>query len=242
MSLPEEQRHKKCAEILRSAIESDPITAEALLTHYGQLCQWMLFNSLLSHELEALADRYHAHLELAGQNLKEDRLLHLHSPSFRHNLPDQETREVEKRQVTLFLDSLRTAHNIGSIIRSAECFGLGNVVLSPKMVGLASTQVKRAAMGCENWIPVLENLTLDECPRPWIALETNPDAKPIYDFAFPDSFTLVVGNEEYGISESTLNRCDECLRIPLYGKKNSLNVAAALAVAAYEIRRQQASS
>ena len=60
----------------------------------------------------------------------------------------------------------------------------------------------------------------------------------IYDFTFPEKFTLILGNEEYGLSDEWLNQCDQIVTIPMWGFKNSLNVASAYAIAAYEIRKQ----
>ena len=59
-------------------------------------------------------------------------------------------------------------------------------------------------------------------------------------FTSPESFTLILGNEEYGLSDEWLEACDHIVTIPMYGFKNSLNVASAYSIAAYEIRRQHA--
>jgi tRNA G18 (ribose-2'-O)-methylase SpoU len=61
---------------------------------------------------------------------------------------------------------------------------------------------------------------------------------PLSDFIFPASFTLILGNEEYGISNESLKLADYIVEIPLFGAKNSLNVACAFAIAASQIRRQ----
>lgn len=231
-SLQLDHQHKKCAELLRSAIEKMGDEQRVLLNHYHELCTWMEFEPLHAMDLESLADRYHSHMQLGDQFMKEDSFLAIEPGR------DRETPIDPCLDVTVYLDHLRSAHNIGNIVRSAECYGLRRVIFSPDMVGLRSNQVRRSAMGCQSWIEVVEELPLSSCPRPWIALETNPEATSIDNFKFPSTFTLIVGNEEYGCSTQTLDHCDHYVRIPMHGRKNSLNVAAAFATAAYEIRRQ----
>ena len=77
---------------------------------------------------------------------------------------------------------------------------------------------------------------INSCPGPLIALETMETAPSLFDFEFPESFTLLLGNEERGLKESTLQAADHVVQIPLIGSKNSLNVAAAFAIAAANIQ------
>lgn len=230
IALDEQAQHKKCSEWIRMIIESPPQNHLPLLEHYEQLCRWMHFEPLKGSNLEILADRYHAHLALCGRGLKEDGFLKL-----------QQDRQVSldpPLDVIVYLDGVRSAHNIGSIIRSAEFFGLGQVALSPAMTHASHLQVKRAAMKCEQWIPVLEHIDLELCPRPWVALETSEQAFSLDHFIFPQSFTLIVGNEEYGCRSKTIENCDRIVKIPQHGRKNSLNVSCAFSICAFEIRRQ----
>ena len=94
-------------------------------------------------------------------------------------------------------------------------------------------------MGSHLFVHAHKNADLNTLKRPIIALETCDKALSLYDFLFPTSFTLVVGNEEYGCSDESLILADFIVEIPLRGHKNSLNVANALAIAANEIVRQQ---
>ena len=71
------------------------------------------------------------------------------------------------------------------------------------------------------------------------ALETAQEAKSLHSFNFENKATaFVVGNERFGLEASTLALCDGVIAIPTFGIKNSLNVANALSIAAYEWRRQ----
>lgn len=231
-SLELKQQHKKCAELLKEAIECEATPRLERLSHYLELCSWMGFETLHSFHLEDLADRFHAHMELCGIGVREDRMFNIRSQ-------DTPLARGLSLPVTIYLQDIRSAHNVGSIIRSAECMGLARVVTSNKTASLDHLQVKRSSMGCEKWIEVVQHQNLSVCPRPWIAIETVEGAPSIWEFDFPlKGCTLIVGNEEYGIREELLSYCDAIIQIPVFGRKNSLNVASALSCVAYEMRRQ----
>ena len=82
-------------------------------------------------------------------------------------------------------------------------------------------------------VPTPHNLK--KMPQPLIALETVEDAHSLFDYIFPKNFTLVLGNEEFGISQKVLSQCTAAIQIPLVGSKNSLNVANSFAITAAQI-------
>ena len=234
LSFPLEQQHKKCAELLRNIYEK-ALHGESLfkeVSAYSMLIDWMEYPSLNAFHPKSIADCYHEHARLALVHHKEHNLL----PHVRQN--DKPT-ALERWEIAVFLDNIRSAHNIGSILRTVEAFSLGSVHFSEKTPFTTNKQVKDTAMGAEQWISCHPNANLHELPRPIIALETSEAAIPLFDFIFPETFTLAIGNEEYGCSESTLKIADIILEIPLRGHKNSLNVANAFAIAAGEIARQK---
>lgn len=232
LALPGEQQHKKCAEVLRrlydSLLENQATESWGF---YVQLQTWMEIEPLKSCKLKDVADRYHWHLEKARQHLKEHRLL----PSVRRG--DRQQGEA-KLSVVVFLDHLRSAHNVGSIIRTAEAFAFQEVIGTEDTPNGEHPQVRKTSMGASEWMVCRSRRRLAELPRPIVALETSPEAVSWANFVFPEAFTLVVGNEEYGCSDEALSLADFVVEIPLYGRKNSLNVANAFAIVAAEIRRQ----
>lgn len=180
---------------------------------------------------EALSDRYHEHLRIATISLKEHSFLpnisHLDSLSNEPFLP-----------IDIYLDNLRSAHNVGSILRTTEAFRLGEIHFSEKTPFTDHPKIAKSSMGTALLVPCHHNSPLTTLKRPLIALETHETAISLYDFTFPESFTLLVGNEEYGLSKAALDSADIIIKIPLFGSKNSLNVANAFAITASEIRRQ----
>jgi tRNA G18 (ribose-2'-O)-methylase SpoU len=147
--------------------------------------------------------------------------------------------------LTVVADSLRSAFNLGGLFRTAECFGVREVVLCGYTPLPDQPQAARAALGAEKLVPwrPVENILdaiagLRASGVPCLALETVADAPDIAEFAWPFPCALVLGNERFGLGAEVIAACDGVVRIPLYGHKNSLNVVTAFAVAAYEIRRR----
>ncbi len=147
--------------------------------------------------------------------------------------------------LTVVADSLRSAFNLGGIFRTAECFGVSELVLCGYTPLPEQPQVARAALGAEKLVPwrYVENVHaaiagLQAAGTRCLALETVSGAPGIAEFDWPFPCALVLGNERFGLDAEVLEACDGVVRIPLYGCKNSLNVVTAFGVAACEIRRQ----
>ncbi len=146
--------------------------------------------------------------------------------------------------LTVVVDCLRSAFNLGAIFRTAECLGAARIWVCGYTAAPSQTQVAQAAMGTERlvswqaWPRVGDALAaLHAEGAACVALETVRDAPApeAYPWTFPGA--LILGNERFGIDPETLRQADGVVRIPVYGRKNSLNVATAFAVCAYAIRR-----
>ena len=229
-------RHKLCADLLRTLYEAllrgEP---PAEWPRYEEWTTWMKLHPFHSTDLKEISNRYHWHLAEAGRCLKEHNLLPRlrtgdHPPTHDY-LP-----------IAIYLDHVRSAYNVGSILRTTEALRIGPIHFSDKTPYLDNEKVTRTAMGAATLVPCFQGTPLANLPRPLIALDTSDDALPLANYLFPPAFTLILGNEEYGISNETLAQTDLILEIPLLGAKNSLNVACAFAIAAAEIRRQRSQS
>ena len=228
LSFPLNKQHKKAAELLRLYYEQ-----KASLKPYREIEAWLKLPPIDSNP-QVLADRFHFHLKLASVSLKEHNLL--------QNLKRfDRLSQTPYLPIAIYLDHLRSGHNIGSIMRTTEAFRLGTVHFSSEMPDTKNKKVKDASMGTSNLVP-LGYAPLIELPKPLIALETVKGARSLFEFHFPKTFTLLIGNEEYGLSEKALKAADHMIEIPLQGSKNSLNVACAFGIVAAEIRRQYPNS
>jgi len=230
LSLPPERQHRHAAKLLRAIYENPPPASAG--SYYEQLAQWAEWEEISFESLEKISDRYHWHMHRANNFVKEPHFL----PSIRSG--DRDSAEAPL-QTSIFLDKIRSAHNIGSIVRTTEAFRLGSLYFSEGMAYIDNKQVKDTAMGTQEWVFCQKNSALETLPKPVILLETSSHSQSIFDFIFPNQFTLVLGNEEYGCSEKSLQLADALVEIPLAGRKNSLNVANAFAIAAGEIHRQR---
>lgn len=222
-------RHKKAARILRAFQEDRDARS---LTIYRRLEKWMELPHLQESDFPGLSDRYHLHLAAAEISWKEHNLLS--SPISQIDRPSS----MPWLPVTIYLDNLRSAFNVGSILRTVEAFRLGKVCFSKNTPFIDNLKVQKTSMDAFDKVPCVQNAQISDLPHPLIALETDPQAPSVFDFAFPESFTLMLGNEEYGLSEEALSLKSAIVRIPLYGFKNSLNVASAFAIAAGVISHQ----
>ena len=231
-SLKPQQQHWHCALAAKEAYEA--LIRDCTSSTYQRLAAWL--GEALPHPLTlaALSDRYHYHLQQSGRCHKE------------HNLLPQVTKNDRTNSEPLwpynvYLDNLRSAHNVGSIIRTMEAMAFGTLFLSNTTPTPEQRQVQQAAMGADQWVPWQQCDCSKNLPRPLIALETVKNAISLNDFLFPldESFTLALGNEEYGCSDTLLATADIIITIPLRGRKNSLNVANTFALVAGELLRQK---
>lgn len=137
-------------------------------------------------------------------------------------------------------DGIEDVHNLGSIIRVAECAGADGVIIPSNNSASVTEAVIRISAGAANHIKVAKVNSLGNAMNDlksagfWLyALEA--DGTSIYSADLSGSVALVVGGEDSGVRRITRERCDATLSIPLRGKVNSLNASVALGIAAYEV-------
>ena len=147
-----------------------------------------------------------------------------------------------ENSLAVLCDGIEDVHNLGSILRVAECAGAEGVVI-PKARGASVTEaVVRISAGAAEHIKVARvssiNSAVDELKKMgyWVyALEAG--GKCIYEEKLTGKIALVVGGEDSGVKRLTREKCDGVLSIPLLGKVNSLNASVALGIAVYEVVR-----
>ena len=228
-ALPNEHQHKKCAELLKELYCNR--SQKELIEEYQKLCSWMGLPPI-PMQTEELEQRFHHHIRLSGRSLSEH--------DFLKNLECGDKDEASPwLGINIYLDGLRSCHNVGSILRTVEAFRLGDVHLSADMMEPTHPQIQKTSMGAWNFVRTTHGIDMDLLPRPWIALETIRGATPFDQWIYPEAGTLFVGNEERGIRAALLQQCNDAVAIPLFGHKNSLNVANAFAIVASEIASQR---
>lgn len=162
----------------------------------------------------------------------------------------QETRQPARKRkpsprLAILLDNIRSAQNVGSILRSADGYGFEHAYLGGITATPIDSKVNKTALGAEETLPwsVHKNaveliLTLKQEGWKIYALEEAPNAVDISRVKIPanQKTVLIVGNEVTGVDPSLLEIADKTLAIPMLGIKRSFNVAVAFAIAAYALR------
>ena len=143
------------------------------------------------------------------------------------------------------LDSLRSAHNVGSIFRTcdgANAAGLHICGFSPVP---PHRHLAKTALGAvdsvgwkhhENVKEAIEELRAQNIQI--LAMEKTESSVSLWNFPLRFPVALVMGNEADGLSDETIKLCDATVHLPMFGLKNSLNVSVAFGVALYEVMRR----
>jgi 23S rRNA (guanosine2251-2'-O)-methyltransferase len=150
-----------------------------------------------------------------------------------------------KASLFLVLDGIEDPRNLGAILRTAECAGVDGVfVPERRAVGLTDT-VAKAAAGALEHVPVARVGNLSRLIEQlkernvWIVGADATAATPYseWDWALPTA--IVFGGEGQGLHRLVRERCDKLVRIPLFGRVESLNVSVAAGIVLYEALRQR---
>ncbi len=157
-----------------------------------------------------------------------------------------ENKKEEGRGFVVLCDGIEDVHNLGSIIRVAECAGADGVVIPKSGSASVTESVIRISAGAAEHMKVAKVGNLNQAVEKlqkrgyWVyALEAG--GEDIYAENFDGNIALVVGGEDSGVKRLTKEKCDKVLSIPLKGKVNSLNASVALGVAAYAVVKSRLS-
>jgi tRNA G18 (ribose-2'-O)-methylase SpoU len=157
-------------------------------------------------------------------------------------------------KIIVIAHNIRSTHNVGSIFRTAEGFGVEKIILSgytpyPEISGdprlphireKLTAQIHKTALGAETMVPfeyhdTLDLGTLQLAEYRLVALEQSPRSVMLGDYEAPEKIALLLGEEVHGIEPSILERCDDIIEIPMKGKKESFNVSVATGIALYSL-------
>ena len=140
-------------------------------------------------------------------------------------------------EITLVLDRLRSAHNVGNILRIAEavqareviCCGYTPCPPHPKLAKTAmGTDTMVRCRWCRSSLDAVRQLRA-EGVRQILAAEWNETSVPVWRQGYCYPLAIVLGNEALGVSAETLAEVDGCIGIPMFGEKSSINVGNAAA-------------
>lgn len=142
--------------------------------------------------------------------------------------------------VTLVLDRLRSAFNVGNIFRIAEALRVRELIACGYTARPPHQKLAKTARGCDEAVPCRHADTAAEAVCELrnagvavFAVETVENAVPVWDLEVRFPVAFVLGNEALGVAEEALEQCDGAVVLPRFGRKNSINVANCAAVVLY---------
>lgn len=153
-------------------------------------------------------------------------------------------RKGRTHKIYVILHNIRSCYNVGSIFRTADAVGVNKIFICGYTPTPLEPKVAKTALGAEKYVPweqykqtwrLLKQLRADGL---WLAaLEQTPESKNIFQYKFPKNgpIGVIVGHERKGLNRDILKYADDIVEIPMYGKKESLNVAIATGIALYTI-------
>jgi len=160
-------------------------------------------------------------------------------------LPPEEFTRLPRRPIHIVLDNLRSAFNVGSIFRLADAARAAEVIPCGYTAYPPHHKLEQTSLGTTDSVPwrrfddtAAALADLEAKGIQIVGVETVSGASPYHrlDYSFP--VALVLGNEALGVSEAALRMCDAVVEIPVFGYKNSINVATASAIVLYDVLRQ----
>lgn len=154
-------------------------------------------------------------------------------------------KERKEDAFILILDEIEDPHNLGSILRTADCTGVHGVIIPKRRsVGLTAT-VSKTSAGAVEYVPVarVTNIaqTIDSLKDEgiWIAGADASAQDDVYGANLSLPLAVIIGNESKGIGRLIKEKCDFLVKLPMFGQINSLNASVAASVLMYEVVRQR---
>ncbi len=144
----------------------------------------------------------------------------------------------------IVLDEVLDPHNLGSVIRVAECAGATGVIIPARRSATVNETVVRTSAGATAYMPVIKvnnlNQAIEEMKKQniWV-YAADMDGEQMYKTNLKGDIALVVGGEGTGVRDLTKKLCDGVISIPMYGKVNSLNASVSAGIVLYEAVRQR---
>jgi tRNA G18 (ribose-2'-O)-methylase SpoU len=157
----------------------------------------------------------------------------------------EEYSKLPKNPIYIVLDNLRSAFNVGAIFRLCDAMRVSGLFLCGYTACPPHKKLAKTSLGTIDYVPWKKfNNTIDAVEYlkkndivVWAA-ETTSISLPYYSIPIPSRVGIIFGNEALGVDPEVLKICDNIIEIPLYGFKNSLNVANSCAVICFKILEQ----
>ena len=163
-----------------------------------------------------------------------------------HRIDVETFKQSEKLPLVMVLDNVRSLHNVGSVLRTADAFRIEAVYMCGITATPPSAEIHKTALGAEdsvNWqyfedtmqaVDILKNEGYTV-----LAVEQVEGSLKLGNFAFEPQkkYALIMGNEVKGVRQDVVDACHQALEIPQYGTKHSMNVSVTAGIVMWEVER-----
>jgi 23S rRNA (guanosine2251-2'-O)-methyltransferase len=145
----------------------------------------------------------------------------------------------------LILDGVTDPHNLGAVLRSADAAGVHAVIVPKDKSATLNPTVRKVACGAADVIPLIQvtNLarTITDIQEQgvWVVGTAGEATQLVYDVDFSGPTAIVMGAEGKGMRRLTREKCDDLIKLPMFGSVSSLNVSVATGICLYEVVRQR---
>lgn len=153
--------------------------------------------------------------------------------------------KISSDTILILLDGVEDPHNLGAVIRTAECGGAGAVIVPERRAAHITEAVAKTSAGAIEHLPVarVTNLVrfISDLKKHnvWVVGVESSGEMAYTEFNYSGALALVFGGEGRGLHRLVRERCDAVVSIPMHGKVTSLNVSVAVGVVLFEVQRQR---
>ena len=161
-------------------------------------------------------------------------------------LTPEEFKETPKIPLVVILDNVRSLHNVGSVFRTADAYCVEKVILCGITATPPNTEIHKSALGAEfsvDWAYYKETTEavneLKQAGYTILAIEQAHDSINMDTFKAEkgNKYAVILGNEVKGVQQSVIDLSDDCLELPQFGTKHSLNVSVTAGIVIWEFAK-----
>lgn len=164
-----------------------------------------------------------------------------------NRITTEEFHKSEKLPLAIILDQIRSLHNVGSIFRSSDAFRVEHICLCGITAIPPHPEIHKTALGAEDSVSWSYHKETQEAVKKMkeegytlLAIEQVEGSTMLDEFILEPTkkYAVVFGNEVKGVQQEIVNLCDDCIEIPQYGTKHSLNVSVTAGIVIWEFAKK----
>lgn len=157
----------------------------------------------------------------------------------------EEFKNIKRNNIYIVLDSLKCAHNVGTILRLSDSLLIKKVYICGDTIIPPNRKIKSSSRGAEKWVsweyvedPTTIVKELKEQDVEIVSVEYTDNSIEYYDYEPKKEVCLILGREYDGVSQELIDLSDKTIHLPLLGMSNSINVSTAASVVMYDIYKK----